>query len=78
LEPDRDVILQDATLIREEMRRIVHYASDATEKLDERIENQTLDGRTEAEELREMLERVQALILEVSEGLDAYQQRHAR
>jgi len=78
LEPDRDFILQDAASLREEMRLIVRYASDATESLDRRIENGTLDSRTEAEELREVLERLQALSLEVSEELDAYQQRHAR
>ena len=37
-----------------------------------------LDGRTEAAELREALERVQNLSLEVSEELDAYQNRHGR
>jgi hypothetical protein len=35
-----------------------------------------LDGETEAVELREALERVQAIRLEISEELDAYQQRH--
>jgi len=43
-----------------------------------RIEDEDLDGRAEAEELREALERVQAITLEISEGLDAYQERHAR
>jgi flagellar biosynthesis/type III secretory pathway protein FliH len=56
----------------------VRYASDAAEALDARIEDGTLDGRTEAEELREALERVQNLSLEISEELDAYQDRHAR
>ena len=32
----------------------------------------------EAEELREVLERVQSLSLEVRKELDAFQQRHAR
>jgi len=45
------------------------------ERLDGRIENGTLDGRTEAEELREALEHVQDLRLEVSEGIDAYQNK---
>jgi hypothetical protein len=37
-----------------------------------------LDHATEAEELQEMLERMQNLSLEISEELDAYQDRHAR
>jgi hypothetical protein len=79
MESGRELILEDATSLREAMRRMVRSASDATESLDRRIEAGTLDGRTEAEELREALERVQALSLEVgSEELDAYQQRHAR
>jgi len=47
------------------------------EALDARVE-ENLDGRVEAEELREALERVQSLSLEVREEPDAYQQRHAR
>ncbi len=47
---------------------MVRYASDATEKVDEKIE---------AEEMWEALEQVQILALEISEELDAYQQRHA-
>jgi hypothetical protein len=35
-------------------------------------------ARTEAGKVREALERVQAISLEVSEELDAYQQRYAR
>jgi|SRR5215207_283776 len=78
VESEPELILEDATAIRGAMRRMVRYTSQATEKLDRRIEAGTLDGRTEAEELREALERVQALSLEVSEELDAYQRRHAR
>jgi hypothetical protein len=78
VEPDLKLILETVTSTRETMRRMVRYASDATERLDERIEAQTLDGATEAEELREALERVQDLSLEVSEQIDAYQQRHVR
>jgi hypothetical protein len=48
------------------------------ETLDTRIEDEDLDGRAEAVEVREALERLQALSLEVSEGLDAYQNRHRR
>lgn len=58
------------------MRRIVRYASDATEALDARIEAEDLDGTTEAVELREVLERVQSLSLVINEGLDAYQDRN--
>jgi hypothetical protein len=77
VQPDAE-LLADARLIREAMRRMVRYASNATEKLDERIEADTLNGATEAVELREALERVQALSLEISEELDVYQQRYAR
>jgi hypothetical protein len=54
------------------------YAQDAAEALGARIEDEDPDGRAEAEELREALERVQAITLEISEGLDADQERHAR
>jgi hypothetical protein len=37
-----------------------------------------LTGVEEAVEMRDVLERVQALSIEVSEELDAYQTRHAR
>ncbi len=77
MESNRERILEDASSFRETMRRIVRYISDATERLDHRKEDGTLDGRTEAEELREALERVQGLGLEISEELDAYQNRHA-
>ena len=46
------------------------------EAVDARVE-ENLDGRAEVEELREALERVQSLSLDVREELDAYQQRHA-
>jgi hypothetical protein len=78
VEFDPELILENATSLREAMRRMVRYTSEATKGLDRRIEDGTLDGRAEAEELREALERVQALSLEVSEELDAYQDRHAR
>ena len=68
MEAERERILADARSVREAMRRLVRYASDATEKVDERIE---------AGGLRGALERVQALSLEVSEELDAYQNKHA-
>ena len=78
MESEPELILEDASSIRGAMRRMVRYASEATESLDRKIEDGTLDGRTEAEELREALERLQLLSLEVSEALDAYQNRHAR
>ena len=77
MEPEPELILEDATSLRDAMRRLVRYASDATEVLDARIEDEDLDSATEAEELREALERVQNLSLEISEELDAYQDRHA-
>ena len=40
--------------------------------LDARIEDEDLDGQVEAVEMREALERVQSLSLEVSEEVDAY------
>ncbi len=43
-----------------------------------RIEDENLDGRTEAQDVRTVLELIQSLTLEVSEELDIYQQRHAR
>ena len=68
----------DAISLREAMRRLVRYTSDAAESLDRRIEEGTLDGLTETEELQETLERVQALGLEVGEEIDACQGRQAR
>jgi hypothetical protein len=50
LEPE--LILEDATSIQEAMRRMVRCASDATERLDERIEAGAFDGETKAVELR--------------------------
>jgi hypothetical protein len=77
MEPEPELILEDATSLRDAMRRMVRYASDATDALDARIEDEDLDGRTEAVQLRESLDRVQNLSLEISEELDAYQDRHA-
>jgi valyl-tRNA synthetase len=77
VEADRDLMSEDARSIREGLWRMARYAHDA-EALDSRIEDEDLDGQAEAVEVREALERLQALSLEVSEELDAYQQRHAR
>jgi hypothetical protein len=60
------------------MRQISQEAQAVVELLDVRIEDEDLDGRTEAEEVRSVLELIQNLSLEVSEELDAYQERHAR
>lgn len=70
--------MEDARSTREGLWRMARYAQDATESLDSRIEDEILDGLAEAGEVREALERLQALSLEVSEELGAYQQRHAR
>jgi hypothetical protein len=51
---------------------------DAAESLDGRIEDEDLSGIEEAVEVRAALARPQALSVEISEELDAYQQRHAR
>jgi hypothetical protein len=77
VEPEPELILEDAVSLRQAMRRMVRYTSDATEVLEARIEDGDLDGAMEVEELREALERVQNLSLEISEELDAYQDRHA-
>jgi hypothetical protein len=70
--------LEDITSVRDAMRRINQEAQAVVELLDVRIENAHLDGRTEAEDVRSVLELIQSLSLEVSEELDTYQQRHGR
>jgi hypothetical protein len=72
MEPE--LILEDATSLRDAMRRMIRYATDA---LDARIEDDDLEGRTEAVQLRASLDRKQNPSLEISEELDAYQDRHA-
>jgi hypothetical protein len=42
-----------------------------------KIEDERLDGRTEAEDVRTILELIHTLTLEASEQLDAYQERHS-
>jgi hypothetical protein len=69
--------LEDISNIRDAMRQINQEAAVAVEVLDSRIEDERLDGRTEADEVRTILELIQTLSLEVSEELDAYQERHA-
>jgi hypothetical protein len=60
-----------------DVRRLSQLAQDAAELLDARTEDEALDGQTEVVEVRETLERVQALCLEVSEEIDAYQNKHS-
>jgi hypothetical protein len=75
MDPQR---LEDIGSIRDAMRQISQEAQVAVDLLDAKIEDERLDGRTEAEEVRTILELIQNLSVEVSEDLDAYQQRHAR
>ena len=70
--------LEDISRIRDAMRQISQEASVAVDLLDTKIEDERLNGRTEVVDIRTILELVQALSLEVSEGLDTYQERHAR
>ena len=78
MEPERELILEDAIGLGSARMAALGYAADATAVLNARIADDDLDGKTEAGELREALERVQNLSLEVSEELDAYQDRHAQ
>jgi hypothetical protein len=78
VEPDPELRLEDARSLWEGLWRMAQLAQDAAETLDERIEDEDLDGQAEATDVRVTLERVHALSLEVSEALDAYQNRHAR
>jgi hypothetical protein len=50
---------------------------DAADSLDTRIDDEGMNGMAETAQVREALERMQALSPEVSEELDAYQQWHA-
>jgi len=70
--------LEDISSIRDAMRQISQEASVAVDLLDAKIEDERLDGRTEALDIRTILELIQALSLEVGEELDTYQERHAR
>jgi hypothetical protein len=70
--------LEDISSIRDAMKQISQEAEAVVELLDVRIEDEHLDGRREAEDVRSVLELIQSLTLEVSEELDAYQDRHAR
>jgi hypothetical protein len=76
VEADRELIQEDARSICEGLWRMARLAQDAAESLDARIEGEDLNGIAEAVEVREALERLQALSLEVSEEIDGYEQRH--
>ena len=69
--------LEDISSIRDAMRQISQEASVVVDLLDAKIEDERLDGRTEAEEVLTILELIQNLSLETSEELDAYQERHS-
>jgi hypothetical protein len=68
--------LEDIGSIRDAMRQISLEAQAVVELLDVRMENEHLDGRTEAEDVRPVLELIQSLTLETSEDLDAYRRRY--
>jgi hypothetical protein len=74
MDPQR---LEDIGTVRDAMRQISQEAQVAVDLLDAKIEDKRLDGRTEAVEVRTILELIQNLSLEVSEQLDTYQGRHA-
>jgi len=76
VDSDRELMLENARSISQGLWRFARLAQDATDSLDARIEEEDLDGMLEAIEVREVLERLQALSLEVSEEIDAYQNRH--
>jgi hypothetical protein len=69
--------LEDITSIRDALRQISQEAEAVVEFLDMRIENEHLDGTTEAHDVRSVLDVIQTLTLEVSEEIDAYQERNA-
>ena len=69
--------LEDISGIRNAMRQISQEAAVAVDLLDAKIEDERLDGRTEAEEVRTVLALIQNLSLDVSEELDVYQGRYA-
>ena len=70
--------LEDIGSIRDALRQISQEAQVAVDLLDAKIEDERLDGRTEAEDVRTILELIRNLGLEVSDELDAYQERHSR
>jgi hypothetical protein len=73
-----ELMLEEARSIQEGLWRMAQLAQDAAETLATRIEDEDLNGMAETVEVREALERLQDLNLEVSEELDAYQDRHGK
>lgn len=69
--------LEDISSIRDGMIRMSQTALLAVGLIDAKIENEDLDGESEATETRTILEQVQNLSLEISEELDAYQERYS-
>jgi hypothetical protein len=69
--------LEDISTIRDAMRQISLEAQAIVAFLDVRIEDQHLDGSTEVEDVRTILELIHSLTLEVSEDLDTYQDRYS-
>jgi len=69
--------LEDISSIRDAMRQISLEAQAVVELLDVRLEAEHLDGHTEAEDVRSVLELIQSLTLETSEDLDVYQERYS-
>ena len=69
MEADRELILEDARSIRERevLWTIARYAQITAESLDARIEEEEKDlhGLAEVEELREVLEHLHALSLDL-------------
>jgi hypothetical protein len=59
VEADRELILEDAHSISYGLWRMAHFAQDAAESLGARIEDEDLNGMSEAVEVREPLERLQ-------------------
>jgi hypothetical protein len=77
VEADRELILEDAHSISYGLWRMAHFAQDAAESLGARIEDEDLNGMSEAVEVREPLERLQTLSVEVSEEIEAYQNTYS-
>jgi len=69
--------LEDISSIRDAMRQVSQEAAVAVDLLDVKIDDERLDGRTEAVAVGTILELIQTLSLEVSEELDAYQERYS-
>jgi len=66
MEADRELILENARSIREVLWTMACYAQITAESLDARIEEEKdLHGLAEVEELREVLEHLHALSLDL-------------